>query len=251
MAYALGAVKPWVADVANTVGPVLGVTNIAGWRASAADMSGHPAGLALDLQVGSDVNLGNKVAAYFIQNASALQVKYLIWQQRSWYPGKGWKAMATVAGEAPGYDPNHKRHVHVSFNEAVSDGRRLPKPTTGASDATGGLPWWTLPAQGILGSADWVQQILGSGAAVVGGVGSSIVDAATTPVELLSTFVNRGTWVRVAQVVGGAMLIWGGIWVLIASSDAVGKVANVAAIVPTPATRAVGTAVSAVNSATK
>src|SRR5690606_23877283 len=108
---------------------MFGVANIGGWRASAADMSGHPAGLALDFQTGGEGAgrlTGDKVAAYFVQNASRLHVKYVIWQQRIWKPSAPtWTLMETRPGDKPGYDPNHLRHVHVSFTEDVKDGRRL------------------------------------------------------------------------------------------------------------------------------
>lgn len=209
MAYALGAVQPFVKDIAEKAGPMLGVTDIGGWRASAADMSGHPAGLALDFMVGSDKAKGNTVAQYFTQNASALRVKYVIWQQRIWYPGKGWAGMEFRSGDKPGYDPNHMRHVHVSFNGSSSGyGERVDIPAGWSPDDL--LP--DLP----------------------------------NPIEPLQQLVSGDLWKRVGLVIGGAGLIVMGVAILVASSkevqNAVGSAAGIAGAVPHPVAKAVGVA---------
>lgn len=209
MSYDLGAVAPFVADVANTVGPALGITTIYGWRAVAGDMEGHPAGRALDLQVGGDVAKGDKVAAYFVANGQQLLVKQVIWQQRSWKPGAGWADMAFKTGDKPGYDPNHRRHVHVSFTAAVDDGHRLGAPTTEGPDS---LPWWAAPFAPGLAAANWVANALG------GGIVGSAIDAVTAPADMLRQLLSRATWLRVGQVIGGAALIGAGIWIIVASS---------------------------------
>lgn len=180
MAYALGAVKPFVQQVADTVGPKLGITTIYGWRATSVDMTGHPAGLALDFVVGTDQAKGNSVSGYFTANASAYQVKYVIWQQKVWTTAKPtWTPMDYRPGTTAGYDPNHMHHVHVSFNAVVADGRGL-----------------------------------GGAAGAITPVSNTVTVGLPNPIEgLTNTFsalTNRETWVRVAQVLGGAALIWGG-----------------------------------------
>lgn len=237
--YALGAVKPWVADVAKQVGPAYGVANIGGWRASAGDMSGHPAGLALDFQVGADRAKGDAVAAHFVGNAGPLAVKYVMWQQRWWRPGKGWVKMDHRPGDRPGYDPNHLRHVHVSFVEAVSDGRRLTSP----SETRDGIPWWVPPP---LHMADWINRQLGD---TVGDVVDSIGDAVenitspiTTPMDAARRLFEGETWVRVGNVLGGAALVLLGVVVLIVSSTETDKAGALLAAVPHPAAKAAGAA---------
>lgn len=193
MAYALGAVKPFVQQVADTVGPKLGVTTIYGWRATSVDMTGHPAGLALDLVVNTDKAKGDTVAGYFTSNAGAYQVKYVIWQQKIWTSAKPtWTPMDYRPGATAGYDPNHMHHVHVSFNAVVSDGRGLGSPTAASTT---------------------------SATAVSAPVSTSILDTITNPLQgasdTLKALTSRETWVRVAQVLGGAALIWGGVLILL------------------------------------
>lgn len=121
----LGAVKDHVREAAGALIDRFGLASISGWRSWGADKTGHPAGLALD--VPASRTLGDQVATWATDNAAALGIKYVIWQQRIWYPGKGWEAMAPKAGDTgSGYDPNHLRHVHLSFTaEAPSGGGSL------------------------------------------------------------------------------------------------------------------------------
>lgn len=208
MAYALGAVKPFVADVANQVGPMFGVTNIGGWRATATDMSGHPAGLALDFQVGDDSAKGGRVASYFTSNASRLRVKYVIWQQRIWWPGKNWQPMEYRSGDAPGYDPNHKRHVHVSFLEgAASSGGAGVVPDSKGGDDDGGFD---------------ITNPLGI----------------TNPLDGAAKLFEADTWKRVGLVVGGAVAMLVGVAILVTSSKEVSGAA--VAAIPHPAAKAAG-----------
>ncbi|HIZ97557.1 MAG TPA: hypothetical protein H9805_03140 [Candidatus Janibacter merdipullorum] len=55
---------------------------------------------------------GDQIAAWLQQNASSLNIKYVIWKQRIWHPGGGWEPMEDRG------DPtqNHFDHVHVSVN---------------------------------------------------------------------------------------------------------------------------------------
>jgi hypothetical protein len=56
---------------------------------------------------------GDAVAAYVMAHAAELNVKYIIWYQRIWYPSSGtWKPMA----DRGGITANHMDHVHVSVN---------------------------------------------------------------------------------------------------------------------------------------
>lgn len=192
MAYALPNVAPFVRDVAERVGPMFDISTVYGWRATSVDMTGHPAGLALDLIVGTDKAKGDKLATYLVNNAAALNVKYLIWQQRSWYPGKGWQGMAYRPGTAPGYDPNHMHHVHASFSPDVKDGRRL-------STSSGGL---------------------GGGMSVGADLSGIKLPDLSNPFDGAKALFQRETWMRVAYVVGGGGMIVAGLAILITSSAA-------------------------------
>ena len=72
--------------------------------------SDHNTGEAVDIMITGST--GDRIADYLIQNQGSLNVKYVIWKQRIWMPGQGWKAMKD-RGDATA---NHFDHVHVSFN---------------------------------------------------------------------------------------------------------------------------------------
>lgn len=94
--------------VYSAVRSAFGITTMGGYRAG--DSGDHGSGLAVDIMVGSAT--GDQVAAFVIANYKALNVKYVIWKQRIWMPGMGWKYMAD-RGSATA---NHYDHVHVSVN---------------------------------------------------------------------------------------------------------------------------------------
>ncbi|KHS52020.1 hypothetical protein [Brevibacterium linens] len=72
--------------------------------------SDHNTGEAVDIMITGST--GDRIADYLIQNQGALNVKYVIWKQRIWMPGQGWKSMED-RGDATA---NHFDHVHASFN---------------------------------------------------------------------------------------------------------------------------------------
>lgn len=104
MAYALGAVKPWVKTAADEIGPRFGIAVVYGWAVGQFD---HPKGLALDFMTFKDTAKGEVLANYVVNNASRLNVTYVIWNRRIWKPDKGWYRYT-------GFNP-HTDHVHVSF----------------------------------------------------------------------------------------------------------------------------------------
>ncbi len=115
--YSLGNVKPQTANVANTVGPMFGIKTIGGYRKSAHDPDGHPAGLALDFMTndipdGSAV--GDRLAQYLQTHADQLGVDYIIWKQRIWSTkraNEGWRGMKDRGSESA----NHYDHIHLSI----------------------------------------------------------------------------------------------------------------------------------------
>lgn len=72
--------------------------------------SDHNTGEAVDIMISGST--GDRIADYLIKNQSSLNVKYVIWKQRIWMPGQGWKSMED-RGDATA---NHFDHVHASFN---------------------------------------------------------------------------------------------------------------------------------------
>lgn len=111
MAYLLGPVKPHVKTAAYEIGERYGVTTIYGF-ASRTYVSDHPLGLALDFMTYRDSAKGNAIAGYCTVNASRLGIKYIIWEQRIWFPGREWRGMEDRGSRTA----NHFDHVHVSFN---------------------------------------------------------------------------------------------------------------------------------------
>lgn len=80
--------------------------------------SDHYTGNALDIMINdsgkNDAELGDRVAKYLQQNAKELNMKYVIWDQKIWYPGKApddWKQMEDRGSPTQ----NHKDHVHFSL----------------------------------------------------------------------------------------------------------------------------------------
>ena len=81
----------------------------------------HPKGRACDFSAttngfggvatGGDKVYGDRLAAYFVRNASQLAVLYVIWFERIWLPSSGWRAYRSGRGD-PSSD--HTNHVHLS-----------------------------------------------------------------------------------------------------------------------------------------
>lgn len=94
------------------------------WRPG--DMYEHPKGRACDFSVaaggfggtaaGNDRKYGNNLAAYFVKNARALGVMYVIWFCQVWTAtGGGWHKYSPTGGtcgDSPSAD--HTDHVHLS-----------------------------------------------------------------------------------------------------------------------------------------
>ncbi len=80
----------------------------------------HPKGRACDFAAavsgfagaatGGERTYGNDLAAYFVNNANALGVLYVIWFRQIWLPGSGWRAYSGSGDPAA----EHTNHVHLS-----------------------------------------------------------------------------------------------------------------------------------------
>ena len=81
----------------------------------------HPKGRACDFAAqangfggvasGGDKTYGGNLAAFFVRNASALGVLYVIWFRQVWTPAAGWHSYSGGNGD-PSSD--HTNHVHLS-----------------------------------------------------------------------------------------------------------------------------------------
>lgn len=83
------------------------MTNIGGVRPDS--IPDHPSGRALDFMT-SNRGYGDSIANMLISRSGELRIDYIIWRQRIWQPGRGWKMMSN-RGSATA---NHYDHVHVS-----------------------------------------------------------------------------------------------------------------------------------------
>ncbi|MDK8435005.1 MAG: ligand-binding protein SH3 [Brevibacterium sp.] len=72
--------------------------------------SDHNTGEAVDIMITGST--GDRISDYLIKNHKSLNVKYVIWKQRIWMPGSGWKGMSDRGSTTA----NHFDHVHASFN---------------------------------------------------------------------------------------------------------------------------------------
>lgn len=113
--YSRAGLGPLAGMAANAVAVVNEVhasfprlTNIGGFRAG--DPGDHGSGHAVDIMTSTAD--GDAVAAHLQGMAGTLNIKYIIWKQRIWYPGGGWKPMA----DRGSVTENHFDHVHVSVN---------------------------------------------------------------------------------------------------------------------------------------
>lgn len=154
MAYKLGAVKPSVVAAVNYFGPKYGIKTVYGWRAvGSVPDSDHPKGLAADFMT-RDKNVGDALAADLVANASAWNIKYVIWWRKIWTPEKGWH---NYTGPIP-----HTDHVHASFNGSASgnqvenvgltDGLGVPSAVSDALSFLSDPARWRKVGLFILGS---------------------------------------------------------------------------------------------------
>lgn len=104
------AVQPWPRQVRTMISQRFGVTNIGGFRPG--DPQDHGKGLALDVMVPVSSALGDSIANWTIANSGDLNIKYVIWKQKIWMPGRSWKGMEDRGSTTQ----NHFDHVHISFN---------------------------------------------------------------------------------------------------------------------------------------
>jgi hypothetical protein len=105
-----GGVADSVQEVGNALECVFPGHDILG-VGGRGNTSDHPGGYALDFMTTS----GGAVADCMVENAGALNVSYVIWNQRI-NTGSGWEGMEDRGGTTA----NHKDHVHISFDRGGS-----------------------------------------------------------------------------------------------------------------------------------
>ncbi|MEV6347696.1 hypothetical protein [Actinoplanes sp. NPDC051851] len=80
-------------------------------KGRACDFSANASGFQNVAATGGDKSYGNALAAYFVKNADALGVMYVIWYKQIWMPSTGWKAYSASGGPSV----VHTNHVHLSM----------------------------------------------------------------------------------------------------------------------------------------
>jgi hypothetical protein len=111
-----GHLHPNAVRAKQLITQIFGITNIGGYRPEGSiSSSDHPKGLALDVMVGDNFALGERVSAWAIQNARDLKIKYIIWYNRSWNPERGTWAHYNHPSGGTSKTLRHEDHVHISF----------------------------------------------------------------------------------------------------------------------------------------
>ncbi len=80
-------------------------------KGRACDFSSDPGGFGGDAY-GDAKTYGDNLAAWLVENSSALGVQYVIWYRQIWFPSSGWKSYSGAYGD-PSSD--HTNHVHLSI----------------------------------------------------------------------------------------------------------------------------------------
>ena len=141
--YNLGPVKPQLTRLVNILGPMFDIETVGGYRESATDPNGHPAGLAADFMVPltpAGKAQGDALVAYAQQHAEELGIDYIIWYQRIWSVARsdeGWRPMEDRGSDTE----NHRDHPHINV---LPD---APGGPAGSSDC--GEIVYPIPAQYI------------------------------------------------------------------------------------------------------
>ena len=120
--YNLGQVKPQLTQLVNVLGPMFDIKTVGGYRDSATDPNGHPAGLAADFMVpltSAGRAQGQALADYAKQHASEFGIDYIIWYQQIWSTsraGEGWRPMDDRGSATE----NHRDHVHINVKPGAT-----------------------------------------------------------------------------------------------------------------------------------
>lgn len=117
MSIIIGPVKPWTYAAYKEIQAKFPCQSVYGNPSTG--FPDHLAGLALDFMVFDDRAKGDAIAAYAIANYQRLDIGYVIWYQRIWYPSRGqWTPMP----DRHSVNLNHMNHVHINFKATPPTG---------------------------------------------------------------------------------------------------------------------------------
>ncbi|MGH3953950.1 MAG: phage tail protein [Mycobacterium sp.] len=106
--------------------------SIGGWR-EPDGFNEHSSGEALDIMVGSNKELGDRINQFLLQNGKAFGLQYDLWEQRQWNPDGSTSGMENRGSPTA----NHMDHVHAR----VRPGAATPLTAVGGDmPALAGLP---------------------------------------------------------------------------------------------------------------
>jgi endonuclease/exonuclease/phosphatase family metal-dependent hydrolase len=149
--YNLGPVKPQLTRLVNLLGPMFDIKTVGGYRESATDPNGHPAGLAADFMVPltpAGKAQGDALVTYAQAHATELGIDYIIWRRRIWSLARadeGWRPMADRGSQAA----NHMNHPHINvLPDAPAD------PIGAAAGSACGEVVYPVPVQYVGADAD-------------------------------------------------------------------------------------------------
>lgn len=129
--YAGGGLVKGTAELRKIIGERFGISDIGGWRP--ADKYGeHSTGRALDVMT-SDKAKGDAVKDFAVDNASAIDLKWAIWQQKLWYPGGSSQKMDDRGSPTQ----NHMDHVHIFSGPGIANGLLGALKSKGAETGQG------------------------------------------------------------------------------------------------------------------
>lgn len=119
--YAGGGLVAGAAELRKIISERFGISNIGGYRPGGDGYDEHVTGRALDVMVGNNKSQGDAVKDFALSNASAIDLKWVIWRQHLYYPGGGGYDMKTRPG---GPTANHMDHVHIFSGPGIANGLR-------------------------------------------------------------------------------------------------------------------------------
>lgn len=148
--YQGGGLVAGAAELRRIISERFGISDIGGWRP--ADKAGeHVTGRALDVMVGNNKAKGDAIKDWVLANASAMDLKWVIWRQHLYYPGGGGYDMTDRGNPTQ----NHMDHVHIFSGDGISKGllgalgkkpASSAAPAIGESAATGTLSTPSVPS---------------------------------------------------------------------------------------------------------
>lgn len=115
--YEGGGLVAGTAELRKIIQERFGISNIGGYR-GADGYNEHSTGRALDVMVGNNKAKGDSVKDFAIANASAIDLKWAIWQQRLWNPDGSSKPMEDRGSPTQ----NHMDHVHIFSGPGIANG---------------------------------------------------------------------------------------------------------------------------------